>query len=260
MSLSKKTRFEVFKRDQFTCQYCGMKAPEVVLEVDHIHPKSKGGKNDLLNLITSCAACNNGKGANTLDDKTVVQKQRSQLEELQAKREQIDMMLAWQKGLSDLSEYAVDQVCALYEDRFRGWELSDNGRSSVRSVLTQVPLDVALAQLRMSADRLLRTGENGNVTEESARDAFALFERECRYWKMRSRDPVGMDMRYIRGILKNRLDWIDLPVALEILTDAHRSGVSSDKLKITAQTATGWNSWRANMERLVAAAKAEAKP
>lgn len=59
--LSKKIRFEVFKRDQFTCQYCGKKAPDVILHVDHIQPVSKGGTNDLLNLITSCQDCNLGK-------------------------------------------------------------------------------------------------------------------------------------------------------------------------------------------------------
>ena len=40
--ISKALRFEVFKRDSFTCQYCGRSAPEVVLEVDHIVPVSKG--------------------------------------------------------------------------------------------------------------------------------------------------------------------------------------------------------------------------
>lgn len=44
--ISKALRFEVFKRDSFTCQYCGRSAPEVVLEVDHIVPVSKGGTND----------------------------------------------------------------------------------------------------------------------------------------------------------------------------------------------------------------------
>ena len=46
-SLSNKIRFEVFKRDNFTCQYCGRKAPEIVLNVDHIEPVSKGGTNDI---------------------------------------------------------------------------------------------------------------------------------------------------------------------------------------------------------------------
>jgi 5-methylcytosine-specific restriction endonuclease McrA len=51
--ISKKLRFEVFKRDSFKCQYCGNSAPDVILHVDHIEPISKGGDNSILNLITS---------------------------------------------------------------------------------------------------------------------------------------------------------------------------------------------------------------
>ena len=54
-------RFKVLKRDSFTCQYCGRKAPNVELQVDHKYPKSKGGKLTLNNLITACKECNIGK-------------------------------------------------------------------------------------------------------------------------------------------------------------------------------------------------------
>lgn len=64
--LSKKSRFEVFKRDEFTCQYCGAKPPEVILHVDHIVPVVEGGGNEAHNLITSCQSCNLGKGATSL--------------------------------------------------------------------------------------------------------------------------------------------------------------------------------------------------
>jgi 5-methylcytosine-specific restriction endonuclease McrA len=40
-SISKKIRFEVFKRDSFTCQYCGSKSPDVTLVIDHIMPVAK---------------------------------------------------------------------------------------------------------------------------------------------------------------------------------------------------------------------------
>ncbi len=65
-SLSKKTRFDVFKRDYFTCQYCGSKPPSVLLEVDHIVAVASGGENDTDNLITACEDCNRGKGARAL--------------------------------------------------------------------------------------------------------------------------------------------------------------------------------------------------
>lgn len=61
MALSVRTRFEVFKRDDFTCRYCGKKSPDVILEVDHIVPRAEGGSDDTINLATSCWACNSGK-------------------------------------------------------------------------------------------------------------------------------------------------------------------------------------------------------
>ena len=67
-TIGDKLRFEVFKRDQFKCQYCGKAAPDVVLNVDHINPVSKGGENDILNLVTSCEDCNSGKSDRLLSD------------------------------------------------------------------------------------------------------------------------------------------------------------------------------------------------
>lgn len=57
-----KIRFTILSRDKFTCQYCGRKAPDVILEIDHIIPVSKGGKNTFANYITACKECNIGKG------------------------------------------------------------------------------------------------------------------------------------------------------------------------------------------------------
>jgi len=59
-----KNRFEIFKRDNFTCQYCGRSAPMVQLELDHIKPQTKHGDNSKNNLITSCKECNIGKSNN----------------------------------------------------------------------------------------------------------------------------------------------------------------------------------------------------
>jgi hypothetical protein len=61
MAVSKKLRFEVFKRDGFQCTYCGQSPPAVVLECDHIEPKAKGGTDDINNLTAACFACNRGK-------------------------------------------------------------------------------------------------------------------------------------------------------------------------------------------------------
>jgi 5-methylcytosine-specific restriction endonuclease McrA len=57
-------RHSVFERDDFTCQYCGQRGGR--LECDHITPVSRGGRDDLANLATSCITCNRSKSAKTL--------------------------------------------------------------------------------------------------------------------------------------------------------------------------------------------------
>ena len=53
------TRFNVFLRDKFMCQYCGSKKE---LTFDHLLPRSKGGKTDWRNVVTACSSCNVKKG------------------------------------------------------------------------------------------------------------------------------------------------------------------------------------------------------
>ena len=96
-AISKALRFEVFKRDHFTCQYCGRMAPDVILEVDHIKPVAKGGDNDILNLVTSCRDCNRGKGKKLISQNDALKKSQKELLELAEKTEQAQMMVDWKK-------------------------------------------------------------------------------------------------------------------------------------------------------------------
>lgn len=59
------TRQNVFKRDRFSCQYCGSGKN---LTLDHIIPRSKGGKSSWINLITACRRCNTTKGNRTPEE------------------------------------------------------------------------------------------------------------------------------------------------------------------------------------------------
>lgn len=60
-------RFIVLSRDGFRCGYCGRGPKDgVTLEVDHVHPRSKGGTDALDNLVTACWDCNRGKSNKAL--------------------------------------------------------------------------------------------------------------------------------------------------------------------------------------------------
>lgn len=59
------TRNAIFKRDKYTCQYCGEKSR---ISLDHVLPVSRGGKNTWENLVTACFSCNNKKGNRTPEE------------------------------------------------------------------------------------------------------------------------------------------------------------------------------------------------
>lgn len=62
MAVGKRLRFQIFRRDNFACRYCGLAAKDgAVLEVDHMTPKVDGGRDVPTNLITACEDCNSGK-------------------------------------------------------------------------------------------------------------------------------------------------------------------------------------------------------
>lgn len=63
MAVSKTLRFAIFDRDDRTCRYCGQTAPDVKITVDHVIPKTLGGRDEPENLVTACWDCNIGKGA-----------------------------------------------------------------------------------------------------------------------------------------------------------------------------------------------------
>lgn len=67
MAVSKRLRYEILRRDNHACRYCGAAAPDVKLNVDHVIPTSLGGSDKPENLVAACADCNGGKTSSLPD-------------------------------------------------------------------------------------------------------------------------------------------------------------------------------------------------
>lgn len=134
--ISKKLRFEVFKRDCFKCQYCGKASPDVVLEIDCIKPVAKGGKNEIMNLVTACTECNSGKGKRELPDSATVTMQKKQLDDMQQRREQMKLMLAWKEGLLELEEEQVTSIGKFIFSRTQ-WPINSYQRADLKALITR---------------------------------------------------------------------------------------------------------------------------
>lgn len=247
--LSKKARFEVFKRDKFTCQYCGAKAPDVVLQVDHIEPVAKGGTDDLLNLITSCASCNNGKGARTLSDDSVVARQRDQVAELQERREQLEMMLQWRDDLSRFNEEQVDAIAEYIAGKSK-WQPNDNAKRQIEKWVRKHTIGELFEAIDDSFSQYLEWVE-GDATIQSWSKAFEYVPRIAHVKRQRDTDPFLQPALYIRGICRNRFSYVNEREALDLILAALRKGYREEELKRVARFARNWTQWGAEMDSLL---------
>lgn len=83
------SRYNLYLRDMFTCQYCEKHFPQSILTMDHVLPQSKGGKTNWENIVAACRPCNSKK-ANHTDMKPKVMPYQPDYFELVAKRKQLD--------------------------------------------------------------------------------------------------------------------------------------------------------------------------
>lgn len=138
--LSKKTRFDVFKRDKFQCGYCGRTPPDVVLEVDHITPVADGGTNQVENLFTACFDCNRGKGAIPL---TVAPANlQSHIEIVEEKENQITAHRKFLKKIAKREKKDIEHIAKIYSDNVDDYVLSDVFKNySLRIFIQKLPLN-----------------------------------------------------------------------------------------------------------------------
>lgn len=113
-AISKRVRFEVFKRDSFKCQYCGHGTPDVILHVDHIVAVAAGGSNDIDNLLTSCEACNLGKSDKPLT--AVPQSMLMEQAELRERREQMKAFAKWKDEVRESKYEGIRRLGVYWYD------------------------------------------------------------------------------------------------------------------------------------------------
>jgi hypothetical protein len=247
-AIGKKLRFEVFKRDGFKCQYCGASAPEAILHVDHIKPVAAEGTNDILNLVTACQPCNAGKGKRELSDDSAVKKQMAQLDELSVRREQLDMLLEWRDGLAGIT----DDMNAAAVDAFNSWlpdsDLSLHGEKKIHRLVKRFELAELLDAIDTSCEQYLRFDGYGNCTEESVTRALSKLPAII---KNKDQDPDEAKLYYIRGILRNRLSYINEPQAFEFLKSAYDHGTPLDELQAFSKEVSSWTRFKEQVHQWV---------
>lgn len=242
--ISKKIRFEIFKRDSFKCQYCGQSAPDVLLNVDHINPVSKGGNNDLLNLVTACVECNQGKKATLISDKSVIKKQRKQIEDLNEKMEQMKMMLEWRDGLAKLQDNEIEH-CIKYWKEESGFGLSEIGEKKISRYIKKYGLCEVLESMDIAIDTYCYN--KLDLTEiQRAELAFNKIPGIC---SNRKRGPHASRAVYLLGVIKNTFRYENQYEVTSYIEELLLLGMEEELVKSVILGSYSWEEFQEKAER-----------
>ena len=249
--IPQKIRFEIFKRDSFTCQYCGQEVPDIVLNVDHINPVKNGGDNNITNLITSCFDCNSGKGARLLKDGHIVKIQKKSLDELQERRNQIEMMAQWREDLLCVNDLKVDKLCGFI---LKGWnyKLDIENKRKLQTILNKFELSLVYDATERAFDHYSDT-----PCEDAKSYAFSKIGGICYNMKNDVRNEfqllykmAGMIFDEIEKYNESKVFKWQKKVTLSMLKKMNKL-YSADEMKFIYDGGwfSNWEEWRETIEQ-----------
>jgi hypothetical protein len=207
MALSKRLRYEILRRDNHACRYCGAAAPDAELTVDHVVPRALGGNDEPTNLVAACRDCNSGKSSTSPEAPIVADVSADAIRWGRA------MEIAAEKLLGDFTQRAErrNEFLAKWNNWTREGgqpiELPENWRTSVENFIgagLPMPIllecvEIAMENKKLRLDSIFRYMCGiawSRVTEmqENARKVVAA-KLACQI-AQDSGDPCGRDVTH----------------------------------------------------------------
>ncbi len=151
MAISRRLRFEVLRRDGHTCRYCGAKAPDVALTVDHVIPETLGGSSEPSNLVTACQPCNAGKSSIAPGSPLVADVENDAIRWAKA----LEQAAVWRR----LDRQVMDDLVGKVDKAWLTWKVNATGEKLPRPAGWQDSINRFL-ELGLTTDdlsRLIRT-------------------------------------------------------------------------------------------------------
>ena len=245
--ISKKLRFEIFKRDKFCCSFCGQSAPDVILEIDHIKPVVEGGKNDILNLTTACFDCNRGKGKRKLSDDSSIKKQLTQLEILQEKRDQLKLLTQWRDRLDNLDDDFIKYCEKIFKKKSKtNFVLNDNGRNGLLKLKKKYSDNEIFEVCKISFEQYYKFPTEEADINEQWNKAVTYIAKILSVRKSNKDNPELSELYYCRAILRNKSNHMNEWRVMEYLKSMIAANWTIEEIKQACKDSRDWNDFHRN--------------
>jgi hypothetical protein len=181
-----------------------------------------------------------------LSDASAIERRRAQLEDLEERRQQLEMLHQWHMSLVGLNDQAVDMAQSLWFESIGepGYVWLDAARDEIRKLIKRDGFDAVCVALREAADCALRSSRINSDRDGVTNEWFWKIGRVLAVKKADAKDPGVAKLFYIRGILRNRCNYLNERACIALLDDAKSVGISVDWLEWLAKRVTSWSQFR----------------
>jgi hypothetical protein len=205
---------------------------------------SQGGENCITNLITSCFDCNRGKGKRKLSDNTTIKKQKKSLDELQRKREQIEMMAEWHNELLETEKREVELLCDAWTTLLNeNWVFNEAGKSNLKRYLTKYSFREIVDAMKIAIYTYVFYDEDGKATENSVEIASKKLGGILYINKEKIQNPEIDKAYHIVNILNNRFRGNIRQRSLSLLKRSMKYDIDLDSEIEIAKTIKRYDDW-----------------
>ena len=173
----------------------------------------------------------------------MLDKQRKMLEDLEERRQQLQMMIQWREQLSNFDEEQALALAKIINEKLKPVYVTEAGITTIGEWLNRFKLD----ELVKVVDEMIVP-----KTKDNSIDGAEFMAKIPRIAAANRKPEVERELLYIRGILRKRLSYIDERKTLMWLHSAVHAGYCTDELKHFATVVRSWTEFKNDIVEMIA--------
>ncbi|MBN1406916.1 MAG: hypothetical protein JW956_03965 [Calditrichaceae bacterium] len=246
----KRIKYEIFEKDSFKCQSCGMGAPVVTLQLIRIQDTLQNDKwLDTAFLSTSCKICEKKKSG--ADEKNM-QNVFMSIDELEERLQQLKMLINWRKGMLNIRKQQLNKIIIYWEHKIAGFETSNAQKKYLAAYISKYSCDEIQSAMDMAIDKFIKYDDDGNLDQSSILTAFSKIPEICQTKTEIINAHESDGLQRIHNQLKQTINgFFDPNRASQWLNYARSWEVPIDDLFKMASSVKSWTEFSIQVDKMV---------
>lgn len=177
-----------------------------------------------------------------LSDNSVMEKRKKQLDILQEKREQLELMIEWQNELLDFDNAVASSIAQVWT-KFVGTTINEHGLAKISLLLKKYSYEDLINAIQIACRQYLGKKDSNEIFNSLGG---ILYNK-----KLEEKDPVAASKKHIKNILQRNLGYFNFKTGMSLIDSAIEYGASIDSLLNFSKEVRTWTQFKSGIHRFI---------